>query len=79
MFAPGAGIYEDPATGSAAGPLSYHLVRHGLIASGTEILIDQGSEIGRPSVLRAVTDLFRGTHVRVGGSVFLVGRGALEL
>jgi trans-2,3-dihydro-3-hydroxyanthranilate isomerase len=53
MFAPGDGIPEDPATGSAAGPLALHLARHGLIPWGAEIHISQGAEIGRPSQLFA--------------------------
>ena len=52
MFAPVEGI-EDPATGSAAGPLACWLARHGRIAWGEEIEISQGAEIGRPSTLYA--------------------------
>jgi trans-2,3-dihydro-3-hydroxyanthranilate isomerase len=53
MFAPAHGVAEDPATGSAAGPLALHLARHGRIAFGDEIEIRQGAEIQRPSLLRA--------------------------
>lgn len=55
MFAPADGIAEDedPATGSAAGPLACHVARHGLVAFGTELEIAQGAEIGRPSTLFA--------------------------
>jgi trans-2,3-dihydro-3-hydroxyanthranilate isomerase len=53
MFVPGGAIAEDPATGSAAGPLALHLARHGRIAFGDEIEITQGVEIGRPSKLYA--------------------------
>ena len=53
VFAPGEGIAEDPATGAAAGPLAVHLARHGRIAFGDEIVIEQGVEIGRPSTLCA--------------------------
>ncbi|HEV8687713.1 MAG TPA: PhzF family phenazine biosynthesis protein, partial [Gaiellaceae bacterium] len=56
MFAPGSGVPEDPATGSAAGPLALHLARHGRIAWGEEIRIEQGAEVGRPSVLFARAD-----------------------
>ena len=48
MFAPGAGVAEDPGTGSAAGPLAVHLARHGAIAFGDEIEIEQGAEVGAP-------------------------------
>ena len=53
MFAPFHGVPEDPATGSAAGPLAVHLARHGRIGFGDEIEIRQGEEIGRPSRLYA--------------------------
>ena len=53
MFAPGHGVAEDPATGSAAGPLALHLARHGRIGWGEEIEISQGVEVGRPSTLYA--------------------------
>ena len=50
MFGPGVGVPEDPATGSAAGPLAVHLARHGWSEYGRPIQIRQGEEIGRPSV-----------------------------
>ena len=53
MFGPALGVAEDPATGSAAGPLAVHLARHGRVPFGTDIEIVQGVEIGRRSVLRA--------------------------
>ena len=56
MFAPASGVAEDPATGSAAGPLALHLARHGRIAFGDEIEISQGVEVGRPSKLFARVD-----------------------
>ncbi|MGH9188003.1 MAG: PhzF family phenazine biosynthesis protein [Acidimicrobiales bacterium] len=81
MFAPGAGVAEDPATGSAAGPLAVHLARHGLIGWGEEITISQGVEIGRPSTLYAFA---RGSDngvesVEVGGQAVIVGRGEFTL
>jgi len=81
MFAPAMGINEDPATGSAAGPLAVHLARHGAIAWGEEIEISQGAEIGRPSALYARADgSDEGvTAVEVGGSAVVVGRGELTL
>jgi trans-2,3-dihydro-3-hydroxyanthranilate isomerase len=77
MFGFGLGMIEDPATGSAAGPLAYHLVRHGLIAYGDEIEISQGTEIGRPSTLFARVDGRDGTaeRIEVGGSAVVVARG----
>ncbi len=53
---PAFGVPEDPATGSAAGPLTVHLARHGRIGFGERIEIRQGAEIGRPSLLRAVVE-----------------------
>jgi trans-2,3-dihydro-3-hydroxyanthranilate isomerase len=81
MFAPGDGVPEDPATGSAAGPLALHLARHGRIGFGDEIEISQGAEIGRPSTLYARVD---GTAdaveaVEVGGSAVVVARGEFRL
>lgn len=81
MFAPGLGVPEDPATGSAAGPLAVHLVRHGVIAPGTAIEIRQGEEIGRPSLLHARAE---GTRDRidgvfVGGAAVIVARGEYRL
>ena len=49
FFNPTVGITEDPATGTAAGPLASHLVAHGLSAEGSKIAIEQGHLIGRPS------------------------------
>jgi trans-2,3-dihydro-3-hydroxyanthranilate isomerase len=81
MFAPGHGINEDPATGSAAGPLACHLLRHGRIASGEQIEIAQGTEIGRPSTLFARVTGTRDTiaSVEVGGSAVTVARGEFRL
>jgi trans-2,3-dihydro-3-hydroxyanthranilate isomerase len=77
MFHPAYGVAEDPATGSAAGPLAYHLARHGRIAFGDEIRIEQGAEIGRPSVLHARAAGTDGAleRIEVGGSAVIVARG----
>ncbi|HYY32777.1 MAG TPA: PhzF family phenazine biosynthesis protein [Gaiellaceae bacterium] len=81
MFAPGGGVPEDPATGSAAGPLACHVVRHGLVESGTEIQITQGVEIKRPSTLHARVEAAqdRIERVEVGGSAVVVARGEFRL
>ena len=81
MFAPGSGASEDPATGSAAGPLVLHLARHGRIEFGDEIEISQGDEIGRPSKLYARVDgtAERVERVEVGGSAVIVARGEFRL
>jgi trans-2,3-dihydro-3-hydroxyanthranilate isomerase len=77
MFAPSAGVREDPATGSAAGPLALHLARHGRVAWGVEIQIEQGAEIARPSLLHARVDGSADAveSVQVGGSAVVVARG----
>jgi trans-2,3-dihydro-3-hydroxyanthranilate isomerase len=74
-------VPEDPATGSAAGPLACHLARHGLISFGEEIEISQGAEIGRPSILyaRAEGTPERIERVEVGGSAVVVARGEFRL
>ncbi len=81
MFAPGAGVVEDPATGSAAGPLAVHLARHGWIGFGDEIEISQGAEIGRPSTLYARADgsAEKLERVEVGGAAVIVARGEFRL
>lgn len=81
MFGPALGVAEDPATGSAAGPLAVHLARHGVIPFGTEVEIAQGEEIGRPSQLRAVAEGVGDeiTAVRVGGGAVIVARGQYQL
>jgi trans-2,3-dihydro-3-hydroxyanthranilate isomerase len=81
MFAPGNGVPEDPATGSAAGPLALHLARHGRIAFGDEIEISQGTEIRRPSKLfaRVEGSAEQVERVEVGGSAVTVARGEFRL
>ena len=81
MFAPGGGVPEDPATGSAAGPLALHVARHGLAPFGEEIEISQGAEIDRPSKLYARVEgsAENVERVEVGGSVVVVARGEFRL
>jgi trans-2,3-dihydro-3-hydroxyanthranilate isomerase len=81
MFAPGNGVAEDPATGSAAGPLCLHLARHGRVAFGEEIEISQGDEIGRPSKLyaRVTGTAEQVDSIEVGGSAVIVARGEFRL
>ena len=85
LFAPGAGVPEDPATGSAAGPLAVYLALHGAVPGGVaggsgRFVIDQGIEMGRPSVIEAevlVNAASRPTGVRVAGSAVLMMEGTL--
>jgi trans-2,3-dihydro-3-hydroxyanthranilate isomerase len=84
MFAPGHGIAEDAATGSAAGPLGAYCLAHGLVApdaSGVaRLTVVQGVEMGRPSTLHVEVE-GRGRDiaaVRVAGACVGVARGELE-
>ena len=72
---------EDPATGSAAGPIACHLARHGLVPWGDEIVIAQGVEMGRPSTLHARAEGGESaiTAVEVGGSAVVVARGEFRV
>jgi trans-2,3-dihydro-3-hydroxyanthranilate isomerase len=81
MFAPASGVAEDPATGSACGPLGVHLARHGRIAFGEEVEVSQGAEIGRPSTLYVRVDGSpeKIDRVEVGGSAVVVARGEFRL
>ncbi|MGW6742541.1 PhzF family phenazine biosynthesis protein [Streptomyces sp. NPDC055025] len=81
MFSPAYGVVEDAATGSAAGPLAVHLVRHGLVEWGRRIEILQGVEISRPSRMLARAD---GTpeqviSVEVGGSGAVFAHGTAQV
>lgn len=80
MFDSEFGIGEDPATGSAAGPLGAYLAEYGGLDKTWSVTIRQGEQVGRPSELHVEVgreaDAWR---VRVGGGVHIVGRGAFEL
>ena len=81
MFAPAIGILEDPATGSASGAMGAYLVHNGLVEVGplTEIIIEQGYEIGRPSriLVQVESDDDAIQMVKVGGQVVMVIEGTL--
>jgi trans-2,3-dihydro-3-hydroxyanthranilate isomerase len=81
MFAPEFGVSEDPATGSASGPLGCYLVRHGIVRGDATHRIRslQGAKMQRPSHIHIdITDRDgRITGVKVGGRSVLVGRGEL--
>jgi trans-2,3-dihydro-3-hydroxyanthranilate isomerase len=82
MFAPGAGVAEDPATGSAAAALAGWLVRHTANQSSTRRwTILQGEAIGRPSRIELEADIRNGAvqAVRVGGASVMVSDGVLRL
>ena len=81
MFAPEFGIIEDPATGSASGPLGCYLVHHGVVqgVAAQRIVSLQGVAMGRSSRIHISIEGSRHsiTRVRVGGEAVLVGRGEL--
>jgi trans-2,3-dihydro-3-hydroxyanthranilate isomerase len=83
MFAPGAGIPEDPATGGASGPLGAYLVRHKVVAAGKAgaMLSLQGAKMGRPSHIHMSIGVEGGniSSVRVGGEAVLAGEGTLYI
>lgn len=80
-FAPGAGVAEDPATGSAAGPLALHACRHGWAKWGQTVEIAQGEALERPSRLFATAEGSANgcSALTVAGGVVLIGRGELRL
>jgi trans-2,3-dihydro-3-hydroxyanthranilate isomerase len=80
FFGEGIGIDEDPATGSAAGPLGAYLAARRLGGLPGSILVRQGEEIGRPSAIHVeVAPDGESWAVWVGGGVFVVGRGEFDL
>ncbi|HEC23262.1 MAG TPA: PhzF family phenazine biosynthesis protein [Chloroflexi bacterium] len=85
-FDPLVGVYEDPATGSMAGALGAYLLANGVFdydpeASTTHMVIEQGFEMGRPSLIEVEVDIRDGmvVEVRVGGQVVVVIEGELIL
>jgi trans-2,3-dihydro-3-hydroxyanthranilate isomerase len=80
MFDPGVGIGEDPATGSAAGPLGAYLSARGFAGMPGRTLVSQGEQVGRPSFLHVEVELDDDSYaVRVGGGVRVVGEGLFKL
>ncbi len=76
FFNPTVGLWEDAATGTAAGPLTAYLIEAGLAAAGTDLVIEQGRKMGRPSHLA-----LRLEHgiVNLSGSGHIVVEGQLRL
>ncbi len=83
MFAPQFGIVEDPATGSASGPLGSYLVRHSLVTpERARAMVNlQGVKIGRPSRIHISIESANGgiSRVRVGGTSVFVAEGTMEV
>ncbi len=82
MFAPEHGIAEDPATGSATGPLAAYMMRHELVsgAAGTRFVSEQGTKMGRRSFLHVNICGENGSEaIEVGGYVTPIARGVMQL
>jgi trans-2,3-dihydro-3-hydroxyanthranilate isomerase len=82
MFAPQLGVPEDPATGSAAGPLAAFMMAHGLCphAGGTQFINEQGTKMGRRSLLHVRINGERGADgIEVGGYVSPIVRATMTL
>lgn len=82
MFAPEHGVIEDPATGSATGPLAAFMMRYELAAhtDGSRFISEQGSKMGRRSLLHVLVHGDRGSQgIEVGGQVTPLVVGTLSL
>ncbi len=82
MFAPGLNVLEDPATGSACAAFGGYLASRDARQEGTlRWVVEQGFEMGRPSILEVETDKNAGeiTGVRVGGKSVVVCEGTIEI
>jgi trans-2,3-dihydro-3-hydroxyanthranilate isomerase len=80
MFDASFGVGEDPATGSAAGPLGVYLASRGLAGMPGEAVVAQGEMVGRPSFIHLdVRPQGDSWNVRVGGGVRIVGEGLFRV
>ena len=82
MFAPGAGIHEDPATGSAVASLAGALIQFDDLREGLHrFKIEQGAEMGRPSLITLEIDMREGEFIsgRIGGHAVEFASGTIEV
>ena len=82
VFVPGQGVPEDPATGSANATLAGYLGQRDARTDGTlRWVVEQGFEMGRPSILEIEADKVAGqlTAIRVGGASVMMAEGALRV
>lgn len=82
MFAPALGVAEDPATGSATGPLAAFMMEHALVAheDGTRFISEQGTKLGRRSLLHVqITGNYGSRGIFIGGQVAPVTRATMAL
>lgn len=81
MFAPAFGVLEDPATGSAVAAFAGYLAASGQYDDGTHLVrIEQGYEMGRPSLLELTIHINGGelTHASIAGSAVVVSEGTID-
>jgi trans-2,3-dihydro-3-hydroxyanthranilate isomerase len=81
MFAPEYGVTEDPATGSSTGPLAAYMMQHALCAtaSGTRFVSEQGTKLGRRSLLHVLVSSAAGAPtIEVGGHVVPFAAGDMS-
>jgi trans-2,3-dihydro-3-hydroxyanthranilate isomerase len=82
MFAPALGVTEDPATGSAAGPLATFMMEHGLVKhdDGTRFISEQGTKLGRRSLLHVhIKGTYGARGIDVGGQVVPITRATMTI
>jgi len=80
FFAPHLGILEDPATGSAAGPLVGYLLKYGVFGKDFAIVNEQGVEMGRRSSIMMRGNFQGGKYsIQIGGKCAYVGKGEFEI
>lgn len=81
MFAPNMGVQEDPATGSAVAAFSGYLAARGGYADGEHVVrIEQGEEMGRPSLLELALRIQGGalTGATIAGGAVVVTEGVID-
>ncbi|HEX8807020.1 MAG TPA: PhzF family phenazine biosynthesis protein [Candidatus Aquilonibacter sp.] len=82
MFAPHLGVAEDPATGSATGPLAAFMMQHGLVSGddGTTFISEQGTKMGRRSLLHVrISGKNGSTAIEVGGNARHIAAGRIDV
>lgn len=82
MFAPDFGVVEDPATGSATGPLAAYMLRYGLLPKGERqrFVSEQGTKMGRRSLLHIrIPDGGSEQGIEVGGHVTPIAEGTMRI
>jgi trans-2,3-dihydro-3-hydroxyanthranilate isomerase len=82
MFAPGLGVPEDPATGSAAAAFAGVVMRYDAPSDGDHtLIIEQGFEMGRASLITLGLEVDRGRLISasIGGAAVIVGQGSIDV